>query len=198
MSKPLFVRLILCLRQAYFLWFAAFCVNSPFAADSNALPVLWTPTEISYICDSNEAEPTYQGLSVSQWIQTKTLINTNRLPLAKLLTLKQVSDADDWGTVKFELPVDYDTFTNECSLDLGIINKDGDFVECCYADCERATNGNCLVWWNINYDQPGKHDIRVRLSYSGAALHWDEIKVIGPACIFIPVMLVGFLKDHFV
>jgi hypothetical protein len=179
------VGLILRLRWFCLVWLALFCVNSMSADSTNApQPLPWSSTEVSYICDSTNAEPTYQDLPVSQWIQTKTPLNPKRLSLTELLTLKQVSNADDWGTVNFELPINYDTLTNECNLDLGFLNKEGDFVECCYADCERATNGNCLVWWNINYDQPGKHDIRARLSYGGAALHWDEIKIVGPALRF--------------
>ncbi len=172
--------------------FFAISLTGGLAADSNTptnQPVLevggWAPTEVHYITDSTNAEPTYQGLSISQWIRTKTLINTNQLALSKLLTLKQVSNADDWGIVRFELPINYDAVkTHTVMLQLGSFNKDGDFVECCFDDCERATNGHCLVWWNINYDSPGKHNIRARLYCDGPMLHLDSITVIGPALPF--------------
>src|SRR5579885_782691 len=180
-------KLTLHLRRTCLLWLALFCVNSLSADSTNAPqpgPLPWSPTEVSYLCDSTNIEPMYQGLPVSKWIQAKTSLDPKGLSLTKLLTLKQVSNADDWGTVHFELLINYDTLTNEGNLDFGFLNKEGDFVGCCYADCERATNGNCLVWWNINYDQPGKHNIRARLSYGGPVLHWDEIRIIGPALHF--------------
>lgn len=161
------------------------------AADSNAptnqtvVVEMWGPTTVIFITDSNSPEPNYQGKSISQWFQSETEIKTNQLSLKELLTLKQVSTADEWGTVRFELPINYDAVkTNEWSLDLGGFNKDGDFVECCFADYERATNGHCLLWWNINYDPPGKHNYRARLVCAGPKLHWDEITVIGPALPF--------------
>jgi hypothetical protein len=139
---------------------------------------------VSYICDSNNPEPIYQGLPVSQWIQANTLLNTNRLPLSKLLTLKQVSAADEYGTVTFEVPVNHNALTNNWvagQITLGFFNKDGDFVECCFTDNERATNGHCLVSWDINYDSFGKHDVRARLNYCTGM---DTIQVIGPPLPF--------------
>jgi len=142
------------------------------------IPSPWAPTAVSYTCDSNTAEPTYQGLSVSQWIKTKTLINTNQLSLAGLLTLKQVSTANDWGIVNFELPIRFD---QRGDLHLGVINNNGDFVECCLEACERATNGNCLLSWNINFDPPEKHRLRAKLVCYN---HFDPITVIGPPLNF--------------
>lgn len=68
---------------------------------------------------------------------------------------------------------------------MGGINRDGEFVERCMEDCERATNGHCLLAWNINYDPPGKHNMRARLICENPKLlHWDAIAVIGPALTF--------------
>jgi len=168
------------------------------AVDSNAPtnqpvmvapPAPWSPTEVSYITDSKMAEPTYQGLPISQWIQANTLINTNRLGLAELLTLKQVSTADEWDIVNFELPINFDT---RGELHLGVINKDGDFVECCFEDCERATNGHCLLSWNINYDPPGKHNIRAKLVCYN---HFDPIIVIGPPLTFYSSNVCQFFES---
>jgi hypothetical protein len=158
------------MRRIRFLCFMAICTSSAIAMDSNMPPLIpWAEADVSYICDSTNAEPTYQGLPISKWIQAKTLLNTNQLPLVALLALKQVSNADDWGIVNFELPINYDAVkadkSSEGQLRLGFLNREGDFVECCYSDYERATNGNCLVWWSINYDSPGRHEIRARLIY---------------------------------
>jgi hypothetical protein len=180
-----------------FLWFAASCACSLFADDSNAPPPLsWAPTEVSYVCDSTNAEPTYQGLPVSQWIETKTILNPNRLPLAKLLSLKQIFAADEWGQVRFEVPVNYDALTNNPmggQITVGFFNKDGDFVEGCFTESERVTNGNCLIWWDINYDPPGKHDVRARLTYGNGM---DSIQVIGSPLSFYSSNVCRFFEGY--
>ncbi len=161
-------------------------------ADSNAVtdrPVVvapWAPEAVSYTCDSNKTEPSFQGLSISQWLQTKTLLNTSGLTLSELLTLKQLSPADDWGIVRFELPISYDVMTNSGSLILGGLNSDGEFVVCRFAGYERATNGHCLLWWSINYDPPGKHNIRAQLVYGSPLTRvWpNTLSVVGPALPF--------------
>jgi len=175
---------------------AAGWIGNLFAAELNeptnqpvAGPAFWSPTAVSYICNSNMTEPTYQGLPISQWIQTKTLLNTNRLTLSELLTLKQVSAADEWGIVNFELPINFDMLGE---LHLGVINNDGDFVECCFEDCERATNSHCLLSWNINYDPPGKHSIRAKLVCYN---HFDPITVIGPPLTFYSSNVCQFFES---
>ncbi len=142
---------------------------------------------ISYVCASNNKEPIYQGLPISLWLQKNTLLNTNRLTLSELLTLKQVSAPDDWGIVQFELAIPYDVMTNSSRMHLGRLNPDGQLIPCCYEECERATNGHCLLSWNINYDRPGKHNIRAQLVYGGPGpnrLTFDSITVVGPALTF--------------
>jgi len=140
----------------------------------------WAPSEVTCTTDSNK-EPTYEGLPIGQWLQTNTSINPDRHTLADLLTLREVAPANEWGTVTFEVPVNYDTLKSNAfggHLILGGFNWDGDFVECCFTDCERATNGHCRLWWNINYDPPGRHSIRARLTYYDG---WNRIEVTGPA-----------------
>jgi hypothetical protein len=86
--------------------------------------------------------------------------------------------------VTFEVPVSYDAVTNIGMLDLGGTNKEGEFVECGLAEFDRATNGNCLLVWNITYDPPGKHNIRARLLCEGPQMHWNTTEVIGPITPF--------------
>jgi hypothetical protein len=151
---------------------------------------------ISYATDSKRPEPAYRGLSISQWIQTKTLLNTNRLSLSKLLTFKQVSDQDESGIVEFELPISYDVLkTNWWSIDLGVINKNGDFALCDLYDCERATNGDCLLCWNTAYDAPRKYNLRVRLTCDGPKLQWDSITIIGPALPFLSTNVIQYFES---
>lgn len=126
----------------------------------------------------------YQGSSLGHWMETKTSLDPNRLSLSKLLSLKQVSGADQWGQVGFEVPIKYDALTNNpmgWEITLGYFNKDEDFVEVCFTDSERATDGNCLVWWNTNYDPWGKHDIRTKLTIGNGL---DTITIIGPPLPF--------------
>ncbi len=152
-------------------------------AGTNKIATGWAPTSVTFTTDAKK-EPVYQGLPISQWIQTKTAINPKRLSLAELLTLKQTNLDQEWGTARFELPVWYDaTTTNHLGggVDLGWFNNDGDFIPCCFEGCERATNGNCTLWWDINWNSPGRHDLRARLTYYNDL---DPITVVGPPTAF--------------
>jgi hypothetical protein len=152
-------------------------------------------TQVFYLCDSNQAEPTYQGVTISRWIQTNTVLNPKQLHLVDLLTLKPISFDEEWGTARFELPLKYDApgTTNHFGgdVDLGSLNNDGDFVPCRFEDCERGTNGNCILWWDINWDSPGKHDLRARLSYQNGS---DPITIIGPPMVFYSSNVCQFIE----
>jgi hypothetical protein len=181
----------------------AYCVSSLFAASTNALAkqtaaVIELPsqTSIDFVTDSSQPEPTYQGLSITRWIQAKTSLDTNLLPLSALLTLRQVTSHDEPDIVNFEVPINYDLFqSNSCELNLGNLNKDGDFVECCLYDCERAQDGNCILSWNTTYDPPGKHHLRTRLICGGPALHFDSITIIGPILLFNSTNVLQFFES---
>jgi len=153
-------------------------------------------TSVTFITDSNQPEPTYQGLPISQWLQTKTMINPDRLPLSKLLTLKQVSQPDDMGIVRFELPVKYDPVkTNGMggTVDFGVFNKDGDFMDFTFSGWERAADGGSHLWWVINYSAPGKHGIRARLNYYNGL---DDIEVIGPQLLYDSSNVCQFFEGY--
>jgi len=174
------------------------CLPNLWAADSKAPPeaLVVGPSyeHVSYVCDSTNAEPTYRGASIGQWIQSRTALNPNRLPLRDLLTLKLVSPADDRGTVRFELPVNYDAVKTNwgSSLDMGWFGEGGHFVTCCFAGYDRASNGHSLFWWNVNYDWPGKHLLRARVTWHDSAL--DSIEVIGPALPFYTSNVCKFVE----
>jgi hypothetical protein len=157
-----------------------FCLNSG-CQNKRPIPVAlpWAPTSVSYVCDSNKPEPSYEGVSISQWIKTKTLLNPQGLSLQDLLTLKQLSPPDEWGVINFELPINNDVVNPDGGIfHLGCLNIHGEFVECNLSGYERATNGHCQIWWNINWDPPGKHLVRARLACYN---HVDSIVVFGPA-----------------
>jgi hypothetical protein len=204
MNRLLSATIVFCLRQTCFLWLLAGCVYSAFADDANtpvnqqAVIAIPAPpeVEISYVSDSTNVEPTYQGLPIAQWIEMKTPLNPNRLSLAKLLSLKEVSGADQWGQVGFEVPVNYVELTNNSmgwQITVGFFNKNGDFDEGCFTEPERATNGHCLIWWDINYDPPGKHDVRARLTYGNGM---DSIQVIGPPLSFYSSNVCRFFEGY--
>lgn len=148
-----------------------------------------------YVTDSN-SEPTYQGLPLGQWIQTNTFVNPGHLDLTNLLTLKQVSSADDYGAVHFELPVRYDALkTNDWILGivgLGQLDRDGSFVECNLEGVDRGTNGDCVLWWNITGDSPGAHPLRAELIYNNGS---DAIQIVGPAVPFYSSNAVQFSEN---
>jgi hypothetical protein len=191
------------LRFFCLFWFMAFTIGSLFATGTNAptnqkAAVIELPsqTSITFVTDSNQPEPTYQGLSITRWIQAKTSLDTNLLPLSALLTLRQVTSHDEPDIVNFEVPINYDLFqSNSCELNLGNLNKNGDFVECCLYDCERAKDGNCLLSWNTTYDPPGKHHLRARLICEGLMLHYDSITIVGPILLFDSTNVLQFFES---
>jgi hypothetical protein len=173
----------------------AVSTNLP-TGQSSQIIELPSQTAITFVTDSNGSEPTYEGLRLTKWIQSKTSLDTNRLSLANLLTLQQVPSGSEPDIVNFEVPINYDLFqTNGCVLGLGSLNKDGDYVECCLYDCERAADGNCLLSWNTTYDSPGKHHLRARLLCEGLMLHYDSITIIGPVLLFNSTNVLQFFES---
>ena len=159
------------------------------AADSNQPPVrvhlhMRAPTSVRFNTDST-TEPSYKGVPIGQWIQSHSAINPIRLELGKLLTLTQVVDNENGYVVRFELPISYDAMqSNGWFLQLGGLNKSGDFVELYAAHWQRATNGRCLLVWNTAYDPPKNYNLRARLICEGHKMDWNSIYVIGPALSF--------------
>lgn len=162
-----------------------FAGNTNRVATTDAANTLWSPVTVEYNCDSTNREPFYDGVPISQWLLRRNVFNTNASTLAKLLTLTQVSKQDDFDVVEFRVPIRYDMLkTNFWSIDLGVINKGGDFALCDLYDSERATNGDCLLSWNTGYDSPGKYKLRARLTCDGPKMQWNDMTIIGPPLEF--------------
>jgi len=157
-------------------------------------PIVYVPASpgitITFITDSNK-EPSYRSLPLGLWIQTNTSINPRKFNLVELLSLKQVSAPDDWGTVWFELPIAYDALTARGELDLGWLNKNGEYVECCFEGVKCGTNGLCRLWWASTFDPPGAHRLRARLTLWNG---WDNIQVIGPPLVVFSSNACWFLE----
>jgi hypothetical protein len=153
----------------------------------------WAPSETTLVTDSKQPEPKFDGLPVSQWIQTKTALNPGHLELGKMMALKWVSGPDEWGIAKFEVPVSYDAMKSNAAggLSIGSLDSDGNFVPCCFEGCDRATNGHCLMWWTINYDAPGRHRLRAQMEYYSNLNH---IEVIGPPLVYYSSNVCQFIE----
>ncbi len=102
------------------------------------------------------------------------------------LFLKQVvtGEAPDMDT--FEVPVKYDLLQHSEFLRLVVDPRDEEDVSGIlnvFQDCKRATNGNCLLAWNITFDPPGQHRLRASLFCPGPRMskHWEFL---GPTLPF--------------
>ena len=165
-------------------------IRTNFPVETKVIDLGFPPAspEVTFIADSNQPEPVFHELPLSRWIQTQTALNTNRLSLSQLMTLKWISGPDEWGVVEFELPVPFDAFKSDRpfpggDIKLGFFGTEGSFNECTFSDSEKATNGNTRLWWNINWNSPGKHELRARLMFAHG---WDgdQFNLIGPSLTF--------------
>lgn len=113
------------------------------------------------------SKPTFKGQSVEQYVGNPNASGTNQLSLDALLTPKQILPGREPEDITFEFPISYNVITNNNMLRLIV---DGDPEEefkmdsgGVVYDCERATNGDCLVIWHAIYDPPGRHAVQAYL-----------------------------------
>lgn len=113
-------------------------------------------------------EPTYQGQPLSKVLRNAKVSGNASLTLDELLTVKQITTGEEPDIATFEVPISYDVVTNIGSLHLLVdadpeadSNSDGGELQ----ECNRSTNGNCLLVWNTTYDPPGKHFVQAKLLY---------------------------------
>ena len=113
------------------------------------------------------SKPTFKGQSVEQYVGNPNASGTNQLSLDALLTPKQILPGREPEDITFEFPISYNVITNNNMLRLIV---DGDPEEefkmdsgGVVYDCERATNGDCLVIWHAIYDPPGAHAVQAYL-----------------------------------
>ena len=147
------------------------------------------------MADSTNAEPSYEGLQLSKWIKAKTKLNTRNLPISKLLTLNQASEVDGWGVVKFDVPVNFDAFTNSPfggGVEVCILENTNGYLPGFYTGQERSKDGHVIVWWNVNYDPPGLHEVRARLTYYNGV---DSIEILGPPLFYNSSNVCQFNED---
>ena len=163
----------------------------------------WAPpfTEANFITDSNQPEPSFHDIPLSRWIRTQTLLNTNNLSLSQLVTWKKVSGPDEWGVATFEVPIPFDALNYHSdkpfpngSVDLGRLDTNGNFIEVTFSDIKKASDGNTLVEWNINWNSPGWYDLRARLMYEHG-FDGDDFNLIGPPLHYYSSNACRFYED---
>jgi len=110
---------------------------------------------------------TFKGQSVEQYVGNPNASGTNQLSFDALLAPKQILLNREPEDITFEFPISYNVITNNNMLRLIV---DGDPEEefimdsgGVVYDCERATNGDCLVIWHAIYDPPGAHAVQACL-----------------------------------
>jgi hypothetical protein len=131
-------------------------------------------------------EPVIRGRPLHEILRNPDSSGTNQLSLAQMLTLKQVITGAEPDTVTFEAPIRYDAMTNLGYLKL-YVDPCGEFGEYMTSDqgcvaeeieCNRATNGDCLLVWRTIYESPGKHALQMGLALNG--LTGSPLNTIGP------------------
>jgi hypothetical protein len=82
-----------------------------------------------------------------------------------MLALHRVTTTQEADIVTFELPLSYDALTNIGTLRLLCDAAPGERTpnEAIVQDFQRATNGNCRLVWDTNYDPPGQHFLQAEL-----------------------------------
>lgn len=128
---------------------------------------------VAYLCAYAAASETSPPADEVQLL-SNTLVNrgtteTNRITLELLLTLKQTVMGQ---TAAFEAPIAYDAL-RKINADLSLLLDPGtEDSRARRVICTRATNGNCLLYWDTSYDAPGKRAVRARLGYPGKDDKW--------------------------
>ena len=140
---------------------------------------------------------TYENRPIAETLRNENATSTNRLSLTELLTPKQVITGNEPEDLSFELPVNYDVITNMGALvllldaepDEPMMPDSGARMQ----DCNRTTNGNCLLVWHAIYDPPGQHALQVQLVLS--TRKGGELFLKGPAISVVTSNLCQFSLD---
>jgi hypothetical protein len=112
---------------------------------------------------------TYQGRPIDDDVSNASVNGTNQLSLAELLTPKPVITGNEPEDLTFEVPVSYDVVQKRGGLaltvDAGPDRQEAFDSGAQMQECNRATNGDCLLVWHTIFDPPGRHAVQVRLSW---------------------------------
>lgn len=122
-------------------------------------------------------EPMFHGGPLTQ-----TLGNDpqNNPTLSQMLALHQILTGAEPETVTFEVPVNYDSMTNQ-TTQLSLLVDPGESDEPGYAcnyEVQRATNGDCLLVWHTIYETPGRHALQAGIAGQ------ENVFAVGPGLPF--------------
>ena len=106
-----------------------------------------------------------EGRPLSQILSNQTIAGPP-LRLDQMLALHRVTTTQEADSVTFELPLSYDALTNIGTLRLLCDADPGERTpnEAIVQDFQRATNGNCRLVWDTDYDPPGQHFLQAELA----------------------------------
>ena len=135
----------------------------------------------------NTTDPDIEGKHLSRVLQNSQTAGTKKLSLDELLTLQQVGSGDE---VTYEVPISYDAVKKIGELRLRVDDGMGEELE----ECDRATNGDCLLVWNTTYEPPGQHVVQAELLGGGFHEDGQELDIKGPVTPFFSTNLLQFFE----
>ncbi|MES1180975.1 MAG: hypothetical protein ABUL66_03840, partial [Verrucomicrobiota bacterium] len=128
-------------------------------------------------------EPHYKDHPLRQWLHNEKVLGTKQLTLNELLTVKQIVTGKEPDIATFEVPISYDAVTNigelRLLMDAGTEQWPARGAE--FQECDRATNGDCLLAWNTTFDPPGAHTVQAQLVWTE---NWRTFEIKGPTAFF--------------
>lgn len=156
-----------------------------------SLSVLLKPT--------SERSPMYMGQPIEQLLGNGTVNGIKHLNLDQMLTLKPLITGEEPSIATFELPISYDSLKSVGLVFLLVDAVNGSEPAGVgeYQECARATNGNCLLEWNITHDLPGAHKLQAELFIQGQKSKSDYQKFFGPFYPFYSSNACQFDGDTF-
>lgn len=135
----------------------------------------------------NTTDPDIEGKHLSGVIQNSQTAGTKKLSLDELLRLQKVDSGDE---VTYELPVNYDAVKKIGELRLRVDDGMGAELE----QCDRATNGDCLLIWNTTYESPGQHVVQAEFMGNMIGEVGQELDIKGPVTPFFSTNLIQFFE----
>jgi hypothetical protein len=135
----------------------------------------------------------YNGQPLTKLLHNEKSSGTNLLSLDALFTLKPIITGDEPQIIRYEVPVSYDGLSNmgaELILVMDSPTDDEYENEPDLCNCERATNGDCVLLWNASCEALRTHAMQALLTLPKDVD--DMIYVKGPVLPFLSTNLFRF------
>jgi hypothetical protein len=142
-------------------------------------------------------EPVYQDQPITKYFHNEAADGRSQISLDELLTLKPVITGGEPEVVTFELPIKYELVTNYIGGRIALAADsapDDEYPSQELQGCERATNGDCLLYWNAAAEGPGPHALQALLTVEmgrGKA----PINLKGPVMPYLSTNLCQFFSE---